>query len=152
MINRLLQLSALLLPLALMTGCDQTQTDANVTQWPMTENCDLHQGSCRAEFEGQSLTLKISPSPIPVARPLGVEVVLEGINPSSVQMDISGINMYMGYNRVNLTSTKPDHWVGTSMLAFCTAETMQWQITLMLEQNGQQIQIPFPLETRNRTP
>ncbi|MBN2646641.1 MAG: hypothetical protein JXR44_02525 [Thiotrichales bacterium] len=132
-----------------LSGCD-ANPPAPVEQWPLVDNCNLHQGPCSSEYQGAKVTLRMDPQPIPIARPLGVQVDLEQLNPHQMQLDISGINMYMGYNRVTLTSTKPHHWVGTSMLAFCTAETMQWQLTLMLEENGKQIQIPFLLETSNR--
>lgn len=133
-----------------MQGCGSQQAD-NVTLWEMDKNCDLHTQACTANHNGASATLKVSPHPIPIARPLGIEVDLKGLNPSQVQLDISGINMYMGYNRVPLKSAKPNRWVGTSMLAFCTAETMQWQITLMLTMpDGSEVQIPYYLETSNR--
>lgn len=135
--------------LASLQGCN-SGSDIEVEQWQLVKGCDLHTETCEASHGDSKLSLKISPHPIPIARPLGIEVDLHNLNPSKVQLDISGINMYMGYNRVDLTSTKPGHWVGTSMLAFCTAETMQWQITLMLEENGKQIQVPFYLETSNR--
>lgn len=146
-IIRLIPLAFLL---AFLSGCSDPHSNENATLWPVNEQCDLHQGACTVEYQGAKVTLKISPTPIPVARPLGIEVDLEGISPTSMQLDISGVNMYMGYNRVPLKSTKPNHWVGTSMLAFCTAETMFWQITLMLDVNGEAVQIPFALTTRNR--
>lgn len=136
---------------ASLQGCSQ-QNQTNATLWPMDKTCDLHKNSCTASYIDAQATLKISPHPIPIARPLGIEVELNGLNPSSVQLDISGINMYMGYNRVPLKSSKPNHWIGTSMLAFCTAEKMEWQITLMLKMpDGKEVQIPYFLETVNRT-
>ncbi|WP_321275841.1 hypothetical protein [Thiomicrorhabdus indica] len=140
----------LLALLASLQGCSQ-QSNHQATLWPMDKTCNLHKESCTAKYEGAEATLKVSPHPIPIARPLGIEVALNGLNPTSVQLDISGINMYMGYNRVPLKSSKPNHWVGTSMLAFCTAEKMEWQITLMLKMaDGKEVQIPYFLETVNR--
>ncbi|MBO1925058.1 hypothetical protein [Thiomicrorhabdus sp. 6S3-12] len=136
--------------ISLLAGCDK-KSQGDIDQWPTVENCNLHKGPCTTEHQGAKVTLRIDPQPIPIARPLGVQLDLENLNPTEVKLDISGINMYMGYNRVHLTSTRPNHWVGTSMLAFCTAEKMYWQLTLMLTQNdGKQIQIPFLLETSNR--
>lgn len=131
-----------------MSGCNQDTAQAEL--WPMDKTCDLHTQACTASNGTASVTLKISPSPIPIARPLGIEVELSGLKPTEVQLDISGVNMYMGYNRVPLSSKKPGNWVGTSMLAFCTAEKMEWQITLMMTVDGKQIQVPFYLETSNR--
>ena len=139
-----------ILAIASLQGCDQNASN-NAQLWPMNKDCDLHSENCTVSLDAASATLKISPHPIPIARPLGIEVELNGINPTEMQLDISGINMYMGYNRVPLKSSKPNHWVGTSMLAFCTAEKMEWQITLMLKMpDGKEVQIPYYLETINR--
>ncbi|MDG6773908.1 hypothetical protein QCB45_06155 [Thiomicrorhabdus sp. ZW0627] len=134
-----------------LSGCEQSPPE-NVTQWPLVEKCDLHHEVCTAQMDDASVTLKISPHPIPIAKPLGIEVSLNNLAAQKVELDISGVNMYMGYNRVTLTSTKPDYFVGTSMLAFCTTQKMQWQITLIIHlPEGKQIQIPFHLETSNRS-
>jgi len=131
-------------------GCSKSD-DKNVTQWPTPKTCDLHADSCTAKMGDAKVTLKISPHPIPIARPLGIEVDIENLDVQNIELDISGINMYMGYNRVTLTSASPNRYIGTSMLAFCTSQKMLWQITLMIHQpDGSQIQIPYTLETINR--
>jgi len=133
-----------------LNGCDQASNE-NTSQWPLIKDCDLHQQACESKMGEAKAVLKISPHPIPIAKPLGIEVELHNLQADKVELDISGINMYMGYNRVNLMSTKPGHFVGTSMLAFCTNQKMQWQITLMVHlSDGKQIQIPYALETINR--
>lgn len=133
-----------------LVSCSQN-SDSNITQWQVDDRCNLHEQSCRATQDGAEVTLKISPHPIPIARPLGIEVDTKNLQIKKMELDISGINMYMGYNRVELKSTKPDRFVGTSMLAFCTNQKMLWQITLMIHlADGSQIQIPYQLETINR--
>ncbi|MEA3405868.1 MAG: hypothetical protein U9R28_09050 [Pseudomonadota bacterium] len=133
-----------------LNGCEQA-SDENTTQWPLVKNCDLHQQACESKMGEARAVLKISPHPIPIAKPLGIELDLHNLQAEKVELDISGVNMYMGYNRVNLMSTKPGHYVGTSMLAFCTNLKMEWQITLLVHlADGKQIQIPYYLETVNR--
>lgn len=140
-----------LLVLFSLNGCEKS-TPENITQWPLMKECDLHHQTCVATVGDAQVSLKISPHPIPIAKPLGIEVSLKNLAAHKIELDISGVNMYMGYNRVTLTSTKPDYFVGTSMLAFCTTQKMQWQITLMIHlPEGKQIQIPFHLETTNRS-
>ncbi|MGM0541507.1 MAG: hypothetical protein ACQEQR_03585 [Pseudomonadota bacterium] len=136
------------LSLMSIASCNNA-SQANITQWPTDQTCNLDTESCIAQMGDATVALKISPHPIPIARPLGIEVLLENIEAEKVELDISGINMYMGYNRVSLTPTdKPGRYVGTSMLAFCTNKKMQWQITLMITQkDGSQIQIPYRLDT-----
>jgi len=145
----LLLLMALLGTIGL-SGCENS-SQGNITQWPADKECNLHTDSCTAKMGDASVTLKISPHPIPIARPLGIEVAIKNVDVQKIELDISGINMYMGYNRVTLTSMNPNRYVGTSMLAFCTSQKMLWQITLMIHQtDGTQIQIPYTLETINR--
>jgi len=132
-----------------LSGCDKS-SDENIVQWSTDPLCDLHQQSCTASEGEAKVTLKISPHPIPIARPLGIEVDVQGLSIQKMELDISGVNMYMGYNRVELKSTSPTRYVGTSMLAFCTTQKMQWQVTLIIHQaDGTQLQIPYSLETIN---
>lgn len=141
---------AFIFALALLTSCSK-DNQTEVTQWPVDDSCNLHEQSCSAVNGDAKVTLKISPHPIPIARPLGIEVATTNLQIKKMELDISGINMYMGYNRVELQSANPNRFVGTSMLAFCTNETMLWQITLMIHlADGSQIQIPYELETSNR--
>ncbi|WP_178862235.1 hypothetical protein [Thiomicrorhabdus cannonii] len=141
---------AMLPAVGALYGCERNAPE-NVEQWPLLKECSLHQQSCTVTQGNASVTLKISPHPIPIAKPLGIEADINGLPAQKVELDISGINMYMGYNRVTLTSTKPNRFVGTSMLAFCTNQTMQWQITVIIHQpDGKQVQVPYYLETVNR--
>lgn len=143
-------LFSLLVTGLLLQGCSQSE-QSSVTQWPTNKACDLHTESCTAKMGDAKVTLKISPHPIPIARPLGIEVDIENLDVQKIELDISGINMYMGYNRVTLTPAGPNRYIGTSMLAFCTNQKMFWQVTLMVHQpDGTQIQIPYTLETINR--
>lgn len=143
-------LAIILLSLLGLNGCSN-HSQENVVQWPTDKTCNLHNESCIAKMEDTKVTLKISPHPIPIARPLGIEVDIENLDVQKIELDISGINMYMGYNRVTLTPASATRYIGTSMLAFCTNHTMNWQVTLMIHQkDGTQIQIPYTLETVNR--
>ena len=133
-----------------LAGCDLTSKE-NTALWPLVEDCDLHTQACESQVGNAKVTLKISPHPIPIAKPLGIELTLENIQAKKVELDISGVNMYMGFNRVTLLPITEGKFVGTSMLAFCTNQKMAWQITLIVHlANGKQVQIPYALETINR--
>ncbi|HHT00084.1 MAG TPA: hypothetical protein ENK73_04415 [Thiomicrospira sp.] len=145
-----LLLIATMTSLLALSGCEQ-DSDKKIVKWPTDSSCNLHHESCTAKVGNAEVTLKISPHPIPIARPLGLEVEVNNLAVQSIELDISGINMYMGYNRVTLTPETPKRYIGTSMLAFCTSHKMLWQVTLMVNQpDGTQIQIPYALETVNR--
>lgn len=150
MIKAFFSLTFILLSTALLGACSQSG-DNNIVQWEPEQKCNLHQEECSATHENSLVSLKISPHPIPIARPLGIEVSTKNVQVDKMELDISGVNMYMGYNRVTLSEQQPGRFVGTSMLAFCTSQKMLWQITLIIHQsNGSQIQIPYELETINR--
>jgi len=142
----------LVFPLVLSLMACSNGNNENIVQWPTDKDCDLHHQSCTAHKDDASVTLKISPHPIPIARPLGIEVETTNMNDiQKMELDISGVNMYMGFNRVELKPTSANRYVGTSMLAFCTTQKMIWQVTLMIHQaDGSQIQLPYNLETVNR--
>lgn len=132
-----------------LSACSQPDQN-NIEQWLPQKDCQLHTDSCIAKMGQAFVKLKISPHPIPIARPLGIEVETKNLSIQKIELDITGQNMYMGYNRVTLTSTSPNRFVGTSMLAFCTNQNMRWQITLMVHlANGKQIQIPYQLNTNS---
>ncbi len=145
-----LKLTAFILSSLFLTACNQQSPPENTTVWPIIEECDLNHQSCTATQGEQSVRLKISPNPIPIAIPLGVELAIQNIPAEKVELDISGANMYMGYNRVALIPDGDNgRYVGGTMLAFCTTEKMQWKITILIHQkDGKQIQIPYLLETQ----
>ena len=152
---------ALILMLLGLSGCsdqDAHQHNGKVQQWPLNVSCDLHQQACQTTFNNQSITLDVTPKPIPVARMLDANIDIKGIaqdNPiEEVALDISGVNMYMGYNRVTFNPTKTLHsYEGKSMLAFCTIDEMEWQLTVLVKlKNGHTIQAPFLLKTTTRPP
>jgi hypothetical protein len=114
----------------------------------LAKDCQLHQQACSSNHQNISLTLAITPKPIPIAKQLDVIAYVNGTSPVKVQLDINGSNMYMGYNRITLKQQSDGSWTGKSLLAFCTTEAMQWQLTLLIDlPDGSQLQAPFPLTT-----
>jgi len=130
-----------------LSAC-QSQPEGDI--WPLISDCDLHKQACQSSQNQSTVTLNLQPKPIPIAKSFQVEVELAGLQADKLELDISGINMYMGYNRITLQHQGDGKYTGQSMLAFCTNEVMQWQLTLLAHQPNQVIQIPFQLETQNR--
>lgn len=155
------RLGLLMLTLFSLSACsdqDAHQHDSNVQQWPLNISCDLHTTACSTTFNNQTITLDVTPKPIPVARMLNASIELDDIAPDNqiedVALDISGVNMYMGYNRVSFNPTETvSHYRGKSMLAFCTIDEMEWQLTVLIKlKDGRTIQAPFLLKTTTRPP
>jgi len=120
----------------------------NIKTLKLDPLCQLHLHACTTHDQNLSVTLTITPKPIPIAKQLNVTVAIDGIHPTQVQLDINGSNMYMGYNRITLKQQEDGNWTGKSLLAFCTTDAMQWQLTLLVDlPDGTQLQAPFPLTT-----
>lgn len=120
----------------------------NIKTLKLDTLCQLHLHACSSHDQNLTLTLDITPKPIPIAKQLNISAQITGTTPTQVQLDINGSNMYMGYNRITLKQQEDGSWTGKSLLAFCTIDAMQWQLTLLVDlPDGSQLQVPFPLTT-----
>ena len=125
------KLSPLLLPTADVT----VQPDAA---------CDLHRVACEVALPGGGkMTLRMQPQPIPMVKPFQVEVKLDGVSASRVEVDFSGVDMNMGLNRVELSARSAAIYVAEATLPVCITGQMDWQATVLLETAGQRIAVPF---------
>jgi hypothetical protein len=152
-----------------LAGCTPQSETPAPTVWPMLQDCELRESACTAhapkkltlaQVPGQTpvteqrVTLSLSPRPVQVARSLQASARLEGFGEDaieSVEIDVAGVNMYMGYNRVPLQHQSSGHYAGPLMLAFCTNDEMNWQVTVLITlKEGHPIQVPFQLTTYNQ--
>ncbi|MDO6459449.1 hypothetical protein Q4485_01920 [Granulosicoccaceae sp. 1_MG-2023] len=114
--------------------------------------CDLHSGPCTATFsDGSQLTLSISPQPIVQQEPLTLQVRISGLTVDSMQADIVGIGMNMGYNRPALTARPDGHFSGRAILPVCVLTEMPWEIRLMAQTPDRGLLVaPFRFTTSKR--
>lgn len=130
--------SSLLLPTA----------DLNLT--PVT-GCDLHTQACAVDVPGGGrVELNITPHPIRILKPLQVSATMTGIAANKVEIDFSGVNMNMGYNRQALMSDGDGRYTGETMLPVCITGRMVWRVSLIVETDRQRIAVPFVFETPGR--
>lgn len=116
---------------------------ADLTLTP-SAGCDLNRQTCRAKLpDGRSIDVAITPHPIPVVKPLRVEVAFHGIEARKVEIDFAGATMNMGYNRQALVAEAPDRYTGEAMLPVCVTGRMEWLATLLVETESQRISVPF---------
>jgi hypothetical protein len=96
--------------------------------------CDLAQGPCRTRLpDGGEVRLAVTPNPIPLMKPLSVEVSVSGSDLKPASLDITGLNMNMGLNRTPLLADGPNTWRGETVLPICTQRRMHWQAALVLQ-------------------
>ncbi len=123
-----------------------TKAQTLVVQQP----CDLQQGECTAsDGQGHSVTLQLSPHPIPVMQPMTVEMHGSALmQAQQVQVVVEGVNMDMGFQRAMLTPAGNAAWQGQFTLPICSTEQMQWQLTAMVQTPSQAFRAVFPFITR----
>lgn len=133
-----------------LASCTNVQ---DLMTWDLVsaKTCDLHKESCSTGRGGLELSLDLGSQPVPIAKNFIATVNLSGIQPTKVELDITGVNMYMGFNRVALKEVGEGVYQGNSMLAFCTNEKMIWQVGVLLHlEDGSKQLVPFELITTNR--
>lgn len=110
--------------------------------------CDLHQGPCTREFDdGRRVTLSITPNPVKVMEPLTLKVETTSESPWSVEVDITGISMNMGYNRPMLKEAGKGVFTGESMLPTCIRKEMDWEANVLIRTAEGYLSAPYRFTT-----
>lgn len=111
---------------------------------PLDSSCDLRAGPCTSSLPGGGrVTFAIPTEGIPLVKPLDLEVKLEGISASSVEVDFVGIGMNMGYNRPRLDAKGGGVYVGTGMLPVCVRVAMEWEARVLVRSERGLLAAPF---------
>lgn len=109
--------------------------------------CDLNRQACSVDIpDGGRIELTITPHPIPVSKPLRVSVETFFMTANKIEIDLTGENMNMGYNRWPLRSDGKDHYIGEATIPICITGRMAWRATLIVETDRQRIAIPYVFE------
>lgn len=100
---------------------------------PFDPACDLRAGPCTSAIDGDTrVSFAIEPKAIPLVKPLQLEVRLQGLDASQVEVDFSGVDMNMGFNRLRLEQTGEGAFSGEGMLPICVREAMQWEAKVLI--------------------
>ena len=106
--------------------------------------CDLRAGPCSSPLpEGGNITLSIKPRSIPVIKPLTLEVDVQGLNAESVEVDLTGLDMYMGFNRVKLKETGKGRFNGEGRIPVCVRDAMRWEAKVMVKTSRELYIAPY---------
>lgn len=110
----------------------------------LNESCDLRKGSCTSELPGGGkVSLSINPNDIPILRPLKLNVTIDGVEASTVEVDFIGIGMEMGYNRPKLSAVDKVNFKGEAILPVCVRSKMDWEARVLLKTDSGTIMAPF---------
>jgi hypothetical protein len=123
---------------------------AHETTIPLALNtpCDLSSGGCQASLNNKTVSLNITPKPIPIMQPIQVDIDTTDFESlSEVGINVEGVNMFMGYQVASLSPTSAHHWQGSFILPICTQTQMQWKATLTLRSSQGIFQAEYPFNT-----
>ena len=114
----------------------------------LDRNCDLHSGACSRPLPGGGeIRFSIEPKEIPLTRPLQLEVTVSGLAVDDVEIDFSGANMNMGYNRPHLKAVGQGVFRGEGLLPVCVRQRMLWNARVLLYTSDGILAVPFQFET-----
>lgn len=111
-------------------------------------SCELRKAACTATLPNNGkLRFSITPQHIPLLQPLQLQVIMEAIEVSKIEVDIIGLNMDMGYNRTILVEETTHQFKGTTTLPVCIRNKMEWQANVFLHTKQGIINAPFRFHT-----
>ena len=96
---------------------------------------------------GGRVRFAVEPSAIPVVEPLRLQVWTEDLDVSLVEVDFSGVDMNMGFNRPRLERVAPGRFAGEGMLPVCVRARMSWEARVLLHTPGGLQAVPFRSDT-----
>ncbi len=110
--------------------------------------CDLRAGACTSRLTtGGSVSFSIRPREIPVVAPLQLAVRLQDIQANRVEVDFSGVEMNMGFNRVELNRDADGLFSGKAMLPVCVWDAMEWEAQVLIHTRDGLVSVPFRFVT-----
>lgn len=116
----------------------------SIEQVKLDVNCDLRKGSCTSHLpRGGKVIFSISPENIPILRPLLLNVKVDGINVSMVEVYFTGVDMDMGFNRSQLSPVSEHVFSGKGVLSICSRSKMNWEARVLLQTERGSIMVPF---------
>ncbi|MFA7317787.1 MAG: hypothetical protein WC029_09555 [Sulfuricella sp.] len=121
--------------------------EASVTA-PLDPACDLQAGPCSSDIPGGGrIELAIEPRPIPLLRPLRLVVKTQGLYARLVEVDLTGLDMNMGYNRPQLKQEGEHQFTGETVLPVCITGGMAWQAAVVVTTPELKAVAPFRFTT-----
>lgn len=105
----------------------------DVTWYPPTMPCDLHQGACEASLGIRASMLLRFDGELRAQERLPIEVELDGIDAEAVTVEFIGRSMNMGINRFPLEAQGEGQFRGKGQIGVCTEAVMPWRAQVIIE-------------------
>ena len=115
-----------------------------ISTLPFDPDCDLRAGACVTKLsDNAKVSFAIEPRTIPLLQELQLAVTVNGYSVDKVEVDLNGVDMNMGFNRVELESMGNGHFSGTGQLSVCTLDIMEWEARVLLYQKDDVTVVPY---------
>lgn len=115
---------------------------------PLDDACNLSSEPCAVSLpSGGTLRFSLGPRPVPLLKPLALELHVEGSSARVTEVDFSGVTLPMAFNRVHLNQESAGKFTGVATLPLCSSGRMVWQATALLEDGNRKLYVPFRFET-----
>lgn len=143
-------IAALILAIGAAVGAKLLLTptpEASVTAL-LDPTCNLQAGPCNSDIPGGGrIELSIEPRPIPLLRPMRIVVKTQGLDARLVEVDFTGVDMNMGYNRPQLKQEGEHQFSGETTLPVCITGHMSWQAAVVVTTPKLKVVAPFRFTT-----
>lgn len=118
------------------------------TLLPLDETCSLSRETCTMRLpDGETLEISLGPRPIPLLRTLTLEIRIADSNARPVEVDFTGIDVPMAFNRAYLKPAADGIYTAQTSLPVCTSGSMVWQASVLLENDKGHFLVPFRFKT-----
>ncbi len=115
---------------------------------PLDESCNLSNGSCLMRLpDGGHLEFTLGPRPVRLLSPLRLEIRITGSDARPLEVDFTGVNTPMAFNRAYPATAGEGISVAHTSLPVCASGRMTWQATVLLQHGKRQLLVPFRFET-----
>jgi hypothetical protein len=115
-----------------------------ISTLPFDPDCDLRAGACMTRIPGSGeVSFAIEPRTIPLLAELQLAVTVKDFPVDKVEVDLNGLGMNMGFNRVKLDSIGNGRFSGTGQLSVCTLDIMEWEAKVLLYQKDDVTVAPY---------
>jgi hypothetical protein len=120
---------------------------------PIDSRCDLHTGPCTSTIPGGGrIELSVAPRPIPLLRPININVRVNGLEARTVEVDFAGESMYMGFNRRPMQRQGDGSYTGSTVLPVCVTGSMAWLASVIVDTGKGKVVAPFRFITAQNEP
>ncbi|BCB26044.1 hypothetical protein SKTS_09300 [Sulfurimicrobium lacus] len=116
----------------------------------LDETCSISSETCSMPLPGGGrLEFALGPRPVRLLSPLKLEIRVSGSNARALEVDFTGVNTPMAFNRAYLIPSGNGVYGAQTGLPVCATGRMVWQATVLLENGERQMLAPFRFETEH---